>query len=562
MKKLLSLTMCLVLMLSMVAVSAVSVSAVAVTADEGIADTGLNAEIQSTGAITPVNLGDSFYARINMLKVDGYRVTAPASISSPPSLRKSNDYNTQIWHFTRDGSTYRIRSVYNNRYIEMNGSEVKDGATLYHTTKRNAAEQKWMISKDAAGYRIHSSVDERYVLICVNPTASASRLELSSASKNNRAYFKFQKLSFTSDLLDTPVLKVANGLEGVQLKWSKVQKALQYRIHRYNETTKKWKIIANVSGTSYLDKDVTSGTTYQYAVKTLSPLLSGYQLKTIKYIAAPVVTINNTDNGPYVTWKKVTGAKMYRVFVHNGTKWKTLGETTGTAYLHKDFAYNKTYKYTVRCLDSDGKTFTSAYDTKGVSNVIVRSPAVTAVVMPFSCDLSWKKTAGTASYYVYCKSKASSWKWVQIASTKETSFSYNKVVSNNGYYFAVRSVDASGKIISGFKSTDLVKYYEAPCVFDITAGSKVKQLSWYPVDGAYQYRVLAWNGQKWVIKGTTAAYTTTFNATIAGSAKQNVCYAVRCLDKDGKYISHYLETVIEGDLRYYYPGEYSKTHKF
>lgn len=559
--------MCLVLMLSVIAVSAVSTAAVdtaalADTAAEGLAQTGADADIQSTGAITPVNLGDSFYARISMIKYSDYYLTVPSSPSSSPVLRKSNEYNTQIWHFTRDGSTYRIRSVSNNLYVEMNGSEVKEGSALLHAAKRNAAEQKWLISKDSTGYRIHSSVDDSFVMICVNPTASTSRIVLTNSATNARAYFKFEKLSYTSDLLDTPSFKTSNTIDGVKLSWSKVKNAKQYRVYRYNDSTKQWKALSDVSETTYTDKTVTSGTTYKYTVKTISPLLSKYETKSIKFIAAPVVSVNNTATGPVISWKKVTGAEKYRVFVHNGTKWKIIGTTEDTSFLHKNFEYNKTYKYTVRCLSADGKTFTSAYNTDGVSNTIVPALVVTAKVMPFSIDLSWKKSALAASYKIYIKTKENNWKWDQLAVVKTNTYSYTDAVSNNSYYFTVRALDASGKLISSFQSTAIVNYYEAPCVYSISSTSGGNKISWYPIDGAAQYRVFAWNGAKWVKRGDTPSYTTTYTAAISGTDNQNICYAVRCLDKNGSYISYYLETVIESDLRYYYPGEYTSTHKF
>lgn len=597
MKKLLSLTLSLLMIFSLAVISAVPFSAAEgdvqepadgenvteTVADDGLAltggeelseetaqptdgselsDVGAEADLQDSAAVTPANLGDSFYARIRMTKYSDYYVTVPSKPANTPILRKLNEYNSQVWHFTRDGSAYRIRCVATDRYLEMSGTAIKEGCYLYHTTKNDSAAQKWIITKDATGYIIHSSIDDNYSFVCVNPTASSSRVVLTTAKNHARSYFNIEKLSITSDLLDTPVMKLSNHIQGVLVDWNDVKSATQYRVYRYNDTAKKWAALADVRESQYIDKDVKSGTTYQYAVKCISPVLSKYPSQSIKYVAAPVFWINNTVNGPTVCWQKVTGAEKYRVFIHNGTQWKTLGTTASTSFLHPNFEYNKPYRYTVRCISANGKTFTSAYNTEGVTNTIVETPEVTANIMPFSCDLKWKKAAGASKYKVYVKCEATGMKWKEIEDVATNSYRYGDAVSDKSYYFTVRALDADGKIISGFKSTKLVTYYEAPCVFDITSTASARKISWYPVNGAAGYRVFVWNGKQWARRGDTDASTTSLSVPISGSEQQNLCYAVRCLNSSGSFISYYVETVLEDDLRYYFPGEYTSAHKF
>lgn len=569
MKKFLSLTICLALILGVIAVTAVSTSAV--DADEQeilsepavaeLADTGAESDIQDTGAVTAVNLGDSFYARIRMTKYSDYFVTVPSAVGGTPVLRTLNEYATQAWHFTRVGSTYRIRNVYTNRYLQMKDSApTENGLMTQVAAESNALAQRWIITKDATGYKIHSSIDSDYVFICVNPTASTSRVALTKSVNHNRSYFNIEKLPITSDMLDTPAVKLANVVDGVQVSWNSVKNATQYRVYRYNDTTKKWVQLADVKDTKYVDKTPTSGVTYQYTVKTISPVLSKYTAASIKYVAAPKVRVNNTASGPNIYWSKVAGADGYRVFVHTGTKWKSLGTTTSTGFLHTGFEYHKEYRYTVRCTTANFKTFTSAYDTEGVTNTIVETPAVSAAVMPFSIDIKWAATSDVAKYRVFVRSKETNNAWKMVADTTETNYSYADVVSDNTYSFAVRAIGSNGAFNSGFKSSRLVKFYEAPCIYDITTTSNTRKLSWYPVEGAAKYRVFAWNGQKWTTKGETTS--TTYSASITGSDKQNLCYTVRCMDSSGTFISYYVETVLESDLRYYYPGEYTLKNKF
>jgi len=61
----------------------------------------------------------------------------------------------------------------------------------------------------------------------------------------------------------------------------------------------------------------------------------------------------------------VSGAAKYRVFVKNGSSWKKLKDTTSTSYTHKGLKENTEYTYTVRCISSTGKSYTSAYNKAG-----------------------------------------------------------------------------------------------------------------------------------------------------------------------------------------------------
>ena len=289
--------------------------------------------------------------------------------------------------------------------------------------------------------------------------------------------------------------------------------------------------------------------------------MSDFEAQSIKYIAAPRISINNTVDGPVISWKKVAGAEKYRVFVKNGTSWSALANCVGTSHLHKAAAFNKTYIYTVRCISANGKSFTSAFNTTGVSNVIVKTPDPKTTLMPFSLDVSWDKITGAAKYRVFYKSKTVK-SWTKVADVVGTSHRFSDVVNGNYYYFTVRAMNSKGAFISGYKSTSAAYFYDAPVVKSITSSTSANKLSWYPVSGAYKYRVFAWNGKQWVKKGDTAAYTTSLNASIVGTKQQNICYAVRCMDKNGNYISSYLATVIESGLRYYFPGEYTSKHQF
>ena len=174
--------------------------------------------------------------------------------------------------------------------------------------------------------------------------------------------------------LDTPTLTtVSPTASGVQLKWKKSPDAAKYRVFRKTGSGS-WVKLTDTTSLSYLDKTAKSGTKYTYTVRCMSgntytsELVAG---KTITFIAMPKLgAVANVTGGIKVTWSRSAGAAKYRVFRKTGSgKWVTLADTTALSYVDKTAKKGTKYTYTVRCVSADGKTFTSAYNTTGLSIV-------------------------------------------------------------------------------------------------------------------------------------------------------------------------------------------------
>ena len=87
---------------------------------------------------------------------------------------------------------------------------------------------------------------------------------------NGSAWSGFDAKGVSATAKDTfgaPVLKSASaGTNGITLTWNAVSGATQYRVYRKTGSGG-WVGLKDVTGTSYTDADVTSGTTYTYTVK-------------------------------------------------------------------------------------------------------------------------------------------------------------------------------------------------------------------------------------------------------------------------------------------------------
>ena len=178
----------------------------------------------------------------------------------------------------------------------------------------------------------------------------------------------------TIQYLAPPVIsRVDCVLKGVQVTWGKVPGAVKYRVFR-KLPTGGWQPLGDTTGLTFTDTTAQSGQTYTYVVRCVSAngksFTSAYipTGRSIYYLSAPVVSgVESIQTGVKVTWGKVPGAVKYRVFRKLPNGWLTLGDTTGLTFTDTTAQSGQTYTYVVRCVSADGKRFTSAYDSAGVT---------------------------------------------------------------------------------------------------------------------------------------------------------------------------------------------------
>ena len=265
-------------------------------------------------------------------------------------------------------------------------------------------------------------------------------------------------------MLSTPVLSsVAAVKGGVTVKWNAVSGAPKYRVFR-KEGTGSWKVLVNTESNSYTDKTVAAGKKYSYTVRCLSKdgtkFASGYNTAgiAITYAAVPALSkVQNIAGGVKFTFKKATGAVKYRIFKKTGSgKWTKLVDTTSLTYTDKSVKSGTKYTYTVRCISSDGKQFTSWYNTTGKYTVYAARPVISSVSSPNAKRLTvkWKKVSGITGYQIqFSKSKtfSSGNKTVTIKSKAAVSKIVGSLASKKKYYVRMRS----------FKTVNKKNYYSA-----------------------------------------------------------------------------------------------------
>ena len=349
--------------------------------------------------------------------------------------------------------------------------------------------------------------------------------------------------------LATPKISKAESVYGgVKLTWNKVNGAAKYRV--YYKGRKGWTRMVDTTSTSYIDKDVSSGRNYTYTVRCISAdgksFTSGYDSKgtTVKYIAAPEISkLESVNGGVKISWGKVSGATKYRVYYKGSKGWTRMVDTTSTSYIDKDVSSGRNYTYTVRCITSDAKKFTSGYNPTGKSVKYVATPKISKTEVTYDgVKLTWNKVAGAEKYRVYYKDAEG---WNKLADTTGNSYLDKGLVSrelsvkdssvNGQYIYTVRCISSDGKKFQSSydaKGSKANLGNECPQIVRVDSMHGGITVSWTDVcEDNSKYRIYVKEKGSWKkLADTTDNWYTHKNV----KAGQTYTYTVRCVSKDGK----------------------------
>ena len=349
--------------------------------------------------------------------------------------------------------------------------------------------------------------------------------------------------------------KVVGG--GIQVTWNEADGAAKYKVYRKDAANTVWKVIAIVTGTSYVDKSAAAGVTYSYTVRGVGAdgeLSPGFDRTGVSAtIPKPTVPANVTlgdakvvSGGIQVTWNEADGAVKYKVYRKDAanTVWKVSAIVTGTSYVDKSAAAGVTYSYTVRGVGADGE-LSPGFDRTGVSATIPKPTAPANVtlgdakVVTGGIQVTWNEADGAAKYKVYRKDAANT-VWRVIATVTGTSYTDKTAKIGTKYNYTVRGVGADGKTLSpGFDRTGVSATISAPTNVKLVGAKAVNggiQVTWQQANGAVKYKVYRKDtaNTDWKVIATVSSASYVDRTTKIGT---KYTYTVRGVAADGKTLS-------------------------
>lgn len=297
--------------------------------------------------------------------------------------------------------------TYTVRAIDKNGNYLSDynreGASIMYvapptikslTNENNYINITWNSVKGANGYRLYARIMEND-WVKVGDTTTTSYRQYFPVSGVTIAYMvkaldKWGNIVSGADaniksikyVAPPTISKVENKTSGALITWNSVDGAVKYRAY-YRLPGGTWRQIGDTTSTSITHRSALDNRRYEYTVRCISAdakrfesaFRSGYSnvYHTTPTIAGASLRGSNAAN---IHITKVAGVNRYRVFIKNGSSWKSVGDTTGN-YLRVDlticdnyaFSYGtsavKRVAYTVRGVSDDGKKYITDFDRLG-----------------------------------------------------------------------------------------------------------------------------------------------------------------------------------------------------
>lgn len=183
-------------------------------------------------------------------------------------------------------------------------------------------------------------------------------------------YSGSKTLSFTVRPSKTDKITAKQATDSIKLSWTAVEGATGYRVYLFNEKTGKYKTLGTTEKLSCTIKKLKAGAEYKFAVKAYTKdktetLWSKYytELQTATKPAAPTISVKAGANKASLSWKQITGATGYVVYMSDkkDSGYEKIGSTKKLSCTIKNLKKGKTYYFKVKAYSKvDGKNIYSS----------------------------------------------------------------------------------------------------------------------------------------------------------------------------------------------------------
>jgi fibronectin type 3 domain-containing protein len=283
----------------------------------------------------------------------------------------------------------------------------------------------------------------------------------------------------------------------VTLSWTAITGAASYNIKRSTTAGGPYTTITiNVTGTSYIDNAVTSGTTYYYVVTAVdgssNESANSNGASATPIVSAPTnLTATAGNSQVALSWGAVSTAIGYNVkrSTTAGGPYAVIASNVSTnSYVDSTVTNGTTYYYVVTAVD--GSSNESANSHGASATPIVSAPInLTATAGNSQVALSWGAVSTAIGYNVK-RSTTAGGPYAVIASNVSTNSYVDSTVTNGTtYYYVVTAVDGSSNESANSNGASAVPIVSAPINLTATAGNSQVALSWGAVSTAIGYNV-------------------------------------------------------------------------
>lgn len=412
----------------------------------------------------------------------------------------------------------------------------------------------WSASEGAESYKIYRKAANESVWTLINVNLTENEYVDNSINKGTEYYYTVAAVnSFGETAYDKTGLSgmnfgkidsinaVLNGNSAV-ITWSAVAGAEKYEVYRKTSTSADWQKLKTVTSTTYTDTSLSSGVEYSYKVRAIKGSYTAdisCAPATVKYLAAPVATVANINDGIEISFIAVGGAEKYVIERKSGNgAYTVIAEIDGEqeCYLDENVVAGTQYTYRLQSVATD----ISSVKAETASIKRLGTPILKAVVIKENgLEISWNAADGATAYVVY--RKAAGENDVSYENVKATKYLDTNVVSGTEYTYFVWATNTTGE--GAFDGNGISGVYLAkPKMTGVDSKDGNIVVTWDAVSGAEGYNVYrAEAGKAWEKVATVNGLTYTDVNPASGVVYKYTVSAVK-----GVFESLYDTTGLEG----------------
>ncbi len=468
--------------------------------------------------------------------VDGYVVYRKAASSE--DWQKVCTVKSGVTSVEDTGATSGTQYVYAVCPVKGNSEGVKNPSHMVYyiaaPQKVNAVNEidgillSWEKVNGANSYLVFRD-DGSGVLMSVDSVQGNTNTSYLDENVEHGATYSYKVIAVNTVMGESKESEVSNSLlrwdeyvatnptisdGGILVEWDDKDVADSYVVYRTSGDT--WVPVAEVTDSSYLDKDVISDEMYSYAVGlvingSISVVHKPSDMQ-IRYIA-PAGDIKTTNGSGYtkVSWNAVAGAQkyyLYKASSENGEK-QLIGifDKNILSYTDTNVSAGTTTYYFTRCHNGN----TLSVFSVGKRNVYLEIPKVKTVTNVYEGQtFTWNAVAGATSYRVYVKVYGDkSYTYLTTVDAKTLSYTNKLPVNGKKMCYTVKAMNEDSA--SAYTGKTLL-YVKAPKA-TVTNSTKGITVKWDKTEGAVSYKVYrkAGSAKSWTCIATvkTLSYTDT-----------------------------------------------------
>ena len=480
--------------------------------------------------------------------------------------------------FVHDKLTPGAQYIYTVRGVDSKGDFVtdyyKDGwkntfieppVITSMTNTASGTEITWKAPKGAVNYRVFykadgsgwnrlADTDKNSYLAENNSSGVKYSYTVRCINAEGNAYTSYYTKGMEITYVSVPeITGLSNTATGTEITWKKPNGADRIRVYYRDSNT--WVRLTETTDTKYVHDKLKAGTSYTYTLRCVDAdgnFLSDFNRDgwSDTFFAPPVIKdLEATDEGIKVSWSRVKGSELYRLFRKtDGSSWQRVTATAESSYVDKTVKTGVKYTYTLRMVKKDGETYMSYYNS-GKSITFSVIPAIKSIENTAEgAKITWNATKGADFYRIYYKNADGG--WTRLASKYKLEYVDTSVKDGETRVYTIRCLNEKEEFVSGFSKTGWSNtFYSAPAVTSVSYSNGSYKLSWKAKDGVAAYRVYRRTAGSSFTRIVDSVTGSTFTDTTAEKGKV-YAYTLRCLDADGNLISGFVSKV-----KYYKNGK-------